>query len=66
MLTTIDYEVKVKESGEKAVRTVIEHPEEFDLVLTDLMARYEGRRNSGKNQICPPDHSRCRDERHTG
>jgi CheY-like chemotaxis protein len=37
MLTTIDYEVKVEESGEKAVRTFIEHPEEFDLVLTDLM-----------------------------
>ena len=37
MLTTIDYEVKMEESGEKAVRTFIEHPEEFDLVLTDLM-----------------------------
>ena len=37
MLTTIDYEVKVEESGGKAVRTFIEHPEEFDLVLTDLM-----------------------------
>ena len=37
MLTTIDYEVKVEENGEKAVRTFIEHPEEFDLVLTDLM-----------------------------
>ena len=37
MLTTINYEVKVEESGEKAVRTFIEHPEEFDLVLTDLM-----------------------------
>jgi CheY-like chemotaxis protein len=29
--------VKVEESGEKAVRTFIKHPEEFDLVLTDLM-----------------------------
>jgi len=37
MLTMIDYEVKAEESGEKAVRTFIEHPEEFDLVLTDLM-----------------------------
>ncbi len=37
MLTTIDYEVKMEESGEKAVGTFIEQPEKFDLVLTDLM-----------------------------
>jgi CheY-like chemotaxis protein len=37
MLSDMDYEVKVEESGEKGVRTFTEHPEEFDLVLTDLM-----------------------------
>jgi CheY-like chemotaxis protein len=37
ILTDMGYEVKVEESGQKAVRTFIEHPEEFDLVLTELM-----------------------------
>ena len=37
MLSDMDYEVKVEESGERGVRTFTEHPEEFDLVLTDLM-----------------------------
>ena len=33
----MDYEVKVEETGKEAIKTFIEHPEEFDLVLTDLM-----------------------------
>ncbi len=37
LLTEMDYEVTVEESGEKGVKTFIEHPGEFDLVLTDLM-----------------------------
>ncbi len=37
MLSEMDYEVKVEASGEEGVRTFTEHPEEFDLVLTDLM-----------------------------
>ncbi len=37
LLTEMDYEVKVEESGEEAIKTFIEHPSEFDLVLTDLM-----------------------------
>ncbi len=37
MLSDMDYDVKVEESGREAVRTFIAHPEEFDLVLTDLM-----------------------------
>ncbi len=37
MLTEMDYEVKVEESGEDAIRTFADHPAEFDLVLTDLM-----------------------------
>jgi len=37
MLSDMDYEVKVEESGEEGVRTFTEHPQEFDLVLTDLM-----------------------------
>jgi CheY-like chemotaxis protein len=37
MLTEMDYEVTVEESGDAALKTFIGHPEEFDLVLTDLM-----------------------------
>ena len=37
LLTEMDYEVKVEETGEEAIKTFTEHPEEFDLVLTDLM-----------------------------
>ncbi len=37
LLTEMDYEVKVEETGDAAVRTFTEHPEQFDLVLTDLM-----------------------------
>ena len=37
ILSEMDYEVKVEETGEEAIRTFIEHPGEFDLVLTDLM-----------------------------
>ena len=37
MLSEMDYEVKVEETGKEAVKTFTEHPEEFDLVLTDLM-----------------------------
>jgi CheY-like chemotaxis protein len=37
LLTEMDYEVKVVESGREAIRTFVEHPKEFDLVLTDLM-----------------------------
>jgi CheY-like chemotaxis protein len=36
MLSEMDYEVKVEESGEKGIRTFTEHPEAFDLVLTDF------------------------------
>jgi two-component system cell cycle sensor histidine kinase/response regulator CckA len=37
LLTEMNYEVKVEETGDAAVRAFTEHPEEFDLVLTDLM-----------------------------
>jgi CheY-like chemotaxis protein len=37
LLAEMDYEVKVAESGEEGIRTFMEHPGEFDLVLTDLM-----------------------------
>lgn len=37
MLTDMDYEVQVEESGTEAIRIFIEHQQEFDLVLTDLM-----------------------------
>jgi CheY-like chemotaxis protein len=37
LLTEMGYEVKVEETGEEAIRTFTEHPQEFDLVLTDLM-----------------------------
>jgi CheY-like chemotaxis protein len=37
MLSEMDYEVKVEETGDEAIRTFAEHPGEFDLVLTDLM-----------------------------
>jgi len=37
LLRQMDYEVEMEESGEEAIKTFIEHPEEFDLVLTDLM-----------------------------
>ena len=37
MLTEMDYEVKVEESGQGAIRTFGARPNEFDLVLTDLM-----------------------------
>jgi CheY-like chemotaxis protein len=37
LLTDMDYEVRVEETGHAAVRAFSEHPEEFDLVLTDLM-----------------------------
>jgi CheY-like chemotaxis protein len=36
-LTEMGYEVKVEETGDAGVKTFTEHPEEFDLVLTDLM-----------------------------
>ena len=37
LLTDMDYEVKVEETGDAGMRTFTEHPEDFDLVLTDLM-----------------------------
>jgi two-component system, cell cycle sensor histidine kinase and response regulator CckA len=37
MLTEMDYEVTVEGSGAEAVRVFAAHPEEFDLVLTDLL-----------------------------
>jgi CheY-like chemotaxis protein len=37
MLSEMDYEVKVEETGDAAIKTFIAHPEAFDLVLTDLM-----------------------------
>ena len=37
MLTDLDYDVKVEETGKEAIKTFTEHPGEFDLVLTDLM-----------------------------
>jgi two-component system, cell cycle sensor histidine kinase and response regulator CckA len=37
MLTEMDYEVTVEETGTEGVRAFTEHPGEFDLVLTDLM-----------------------------
>jgi two-component system, cell cycle sensor histidine kinase and response regulator CckA len=37
LLTEMDYEVKVEETGREAIKTFVEHPGEFDLVLTDLM-----------------------------
>jgi len=37
LLTDMGYKVKVEDSDERAVWTFSQHPEEFDLVLTDLM-----------------------------
>jgi DNA-binding NtrC family response regulator len=37
MLTEMDYDVKVEETGKEAIKTFAEHPEEFDHVLTDLL-----------------------------
>ena len=37
LLIDIGYEVKVEETGNAGMRAFTEHPEEFDLVLTDLM-----------------------------
>ncbi len=37
MLSEMNYEVTVEETGKEAIRTFSKHPEEFDLVLTDLM-----------------------------
>jgi len=37
LLTDMDYEVRVEESGHAGTRAFAEHPEKFDLVLTDLM-----------------------------
>ncbi len=37
LLAGMGYEVTVKESGEDGVKAFVEDPEEFDLVLTDLM-----------------------------
>ena len=37
LLAGMGYEVTVKESGEEGVKAFVEDPEEFDLVLTDLM-----------------------------
>jgi CheY-like chemotaxis protein len=37
LLTEMDYEVTVEESGHEAVKAFADHPEGFDLVLTDLM-----------------------------
>jgi len=37
LLTDMDYEVQVEETGHAGMRAFAEHPEEFDLVLTDLM-----------------------------
>jgi len=37
LLAELGYEVEVEETGEGAVKTFTEHPDQFDLVLTDLM-----------------------------
>ena len=37
LLAEMDYEVRVEETGHAGMRAFTEHPEEFDLVLTDLM-----------------------------
>ncbi len=37
LLTDMGYEVEAEADGEDAIRTFIDHPEEFDLVLTDLV-----------------------------
>ena len=37
LLTEMDYEVRVEETGQAGMRVFAEHPEEFDLVLTDFM-----------------------------
>jgi CheY-like chemotaxis protein len=37
LLTDMDYEVRVEETGHAGMKAFTEHPEEFDLVLTDLM-----------------------------
>jgi CheY-like chemotaxis protein len=37
LLTEMDYEVTVEETGRRGVKTFGEHPGDFDLVLTDLM-----------------------------
>lgn len=37
LLIHMGYEVKVAESGEEAIKTFAENPENYDLVLTDLM-----------------------------
>jgi CheY-like chemotaxis protein len=37
MLTEMDYEVTVEETGREAMKAFAEHPKEFDLVLTDLL-----------------------------
>ena len=37
LLTDMNYEVRVEESGHAGMRVFTEHPGEFDLVLTDLM-----------------------------
>jgi len=37
LLTEMDYEVTVEKTGDAAIKTFIEHPGEFDLVLTDLL-----------------------------
>lgn len=37
LLVDMDFDVKVEETGEAAIRTFAEDPGEFDLVLTDLL-----------------------------
>ena len=37
LLMDMDYDVRVEETGRAGMRAFTEHPEEFDLVLTDLM-----------------------------
>jgi CheY-like chemotaxis protein len=37
LLAELGYEVEVEETGDAAVKTFTEHPDQFDLVLTDLM-----------------------------
>jgi CheY-like chemotaxis protein len=37
LLTEMDHEVRVEETGHAGIRAFTEHPEKFDLVLTDLM-----------------------------
>ena len=55
MLTEMDYEVKVEETGKEAIKTFTEHPGELDLVLTDpLMLDMMGDEIAERiRSICP-------------